>query len=149
MPTRRTLYVVATLLTATVALIVAPTWIQGLRSSAEPVTTTCDFNRGPCEVMTGHGQHFEFSVSPRPIALMKPLQWRVSSPGRELTPTAQLRFSGVDMDMGFNRARLQRQADGSLSGEATLPVCVTGRMRWQVELWLGEAPAARIHFLAP
>jgi hypothetical protein len=43
----------------------------------------------------------------------------------------EIDFAGVDMDMGYNRPLLQEATDGVFKGEATLPVCVTGRMTWQ------------------
>ena len=52
-------------------------------------------------------------------------------------------FSGVDMDMGYNRPLLQEATDGVFKGEATLPVCVTGRMTWQATV-LVETGRTRI-----
>ena len=40
-------------------------------------------------------------------------------------------FAGTDMNMGYNRPQLQRGNNGQFTGQATLPVCITGRMAWQ------------------
>lgn len=40
-------------------------------------------------------------------------------------------FSGVSMNMGYNRIELRKLSRGRFSGQATLPACITGRMTWQ------------------
>ncbi len=42
-------------------------------------------------------------------------------------------FSGVEMNMGFNRVELNRDADG-FSGKAMLPVCVWDAMEWEAQV---------------
>ena len=43
-------------------------------------------------------------------------------------------FTGVDMNMGFNRVELQPQGDSGFAGEGMLPVCVRMRMQWQARV---------------
>jgi hypothetical protein len=45
-------------------------------------------------------------------------------------------ISGVDMNMGFNRATLTRTGPGEFSGPAMLPVCVRARMTWEAKVLL-------------
>jgi hypothetical protein len=52
-------------------------------------------------------------------------------------------FAGVSMNMGFNRPALVPAGPGQFTGQATLPVCVTGRMTWQATV-LVEAGRTRI-----
>jgi hypothetical protein len=47
------------------------------------------------------------------------------------------------MNMGFNRPALAPAGPGRFAGQATLPVCVTGRMTWQATV-LVEAGRTRI-----
>lgn len=51
------------------------------------------------------------------------------------TPAAE--FSMVDMDMGFNRYNFVDKGD-KWHARVTLPVCVTGSHRWQLDLHQGE-----------
>jgi protein SCO1/2 len=47
------------------------------------------------------------------------------------------------MKMGYNRPLLQRQADGArFSGQASLPVCITGSMEWQATLLVDDRQGA-------
>lgn len=62
-------------------------------------------------------------------APLQPFQVTVSAPqARELA----IEFRMQGMDMGQNRYRLLRQADGAWTGRVTLPVCVSGRRDWQM-----------------
>ncbi len=45
-------------------------------------------------------------------------------------------FAMQGMEMGLNRYRLLRQADGSWQASVTLPVCVQGRSDWRMLLEL-------------
>lgn len=88
-----------------------------------------------CEIVLADGGRLGLSLSPWPLKPMRPitalLQVTGSAPER-----LNLLINGADMDMGFNRATLRRQADGAYSGEFVLPVCVTGRMRWRFDVRL-------------
>jgi hypothetical protein len=39
-------------------------------------------------------------------------------------------FSGETMNMGYNRSELTSSGPGHYTGEASLPVCVSGTMAW-------------------
>lgn len=126
-------------------------------SAAVPPANTavaCDLNVSPCAVALADGRQGLLALSPRPIPAAQALQvvWRepAGDAGAALPETVELAFEGVDMDMGFNRARLTRQADGSYAGNAMLPVCTTGSMRWRARVERGpQRDAASIEFTAP
>ncbi|MBU1236084.1 MAG: FixH family protein [Gammaproteobacteria bacterium] len=102
----------------------------------------CDLNRQPCRAVIPGGGSIELGISPNPIPVVKPL--RVVATFSGLDPSkVELDFQGVAMEMGFNRLTLTRMADGRYTGEATIPVCVTGRMLWRATL-LVEADHRRI-----
>lgn len=104
----------------------------------------CNLHRGPCTVAVGGGS-LEVSLTPRPVPLIKPIRIQVRATGfRPARMDAD--FAGVGMNMGFNRPQLQPQEDGSYLGETTLPVCVTGTMRWELTLLVATEAG---HFLAP
>lgn len=83
--------------------------------------------------------------SPTPVPVMRPFAIAVTGSSAQ---SARIDFQGVEMDMGFNQATLRREADGTLAGQAMLPVCVSGAMRWRADLYLGDSRtiAARFEF---
>lgn len=58
---------------------------------------------------------------------MRAFEVRISLPGAE---SVYASFDMVDMQMGMNRYRFQRQPDGSWRAMVTLPVCISGRSDW-------------------
>jgi len=100
----------------------------------------CSLQEGPCSVSLPDGGSLSFSVGTRPIPLVKPFELRVEAVG---VSNVVVDFSGVDMDMGFNRPPLAERSPGVFIGEAMLPVCVTGRMTWQATILL-DTPDARV-----
>lgn len=101
----------------------------------------CDLNRSPCRA-TFAGGSIELSVEPRPVPVIKPMQVSVSIAGVDPS-NVDIDFSGVTMNMGYNRVTLDKAGDGRFLGQATIPVCITGRMAWRATL-LVDAPGQRI-----
>ena len=77
----------------------------------------------------------ELDISPRPIPVMQTFQIVVAAGAVD---EVSVEFAGRDMDMGPNRTRLLRRDDGRWQGSTTLPVCLTGRMRWDLTLHLKQ-----------
>lgn len=102
----------------------------------------CDLNRQACAlpVMTPVASEapWTFSISPRPIPVSAPLDFTLTPPARTLAPHAPLAawidLTGDSMDMGLIRIPLQQEADGRWVGIGSIPVCVTGAMRWRARL---------------
>jgi hypothetical protein len=65
--------------------------------------------------------------------LVKPLQLRVELQGLK-AQQVEVDFSGVDMNMGFNRFKLSRTGEGEFTGEGILPVCVRDAMEWEAKV---------------
>ncbi|MGE5493090.1 MAG: hypothetical protein ACM31P_17585 [Actinomycetota bacterium] len=93
----------------------------------------CDLQRAPCEATLPGGGTVRFSITPRPIPMVAPLQLEAEVTGREASKV-EVDFAGVDMNMGLNRPQLQAAGGGRFTGQGTLPVCVTGTMDWQATL---------------
>ncbi|MEW6164739.1 MAG: hypothetical protein AB1642_06730 [Pseudomonadota bacterium] len=102
----------------------------------------CDLQRSACGAALPGGGRVEFSLLPRPVPVTVPLDLAVTLSGRE-AERVQVDFAGVSMNMGFNRPGLQPVGGGRFAGQATLPVCVTGRMTWQATVLI-ESGGARI-----
>lgn len=95
----------------------------------------CDLQQSSCEALLPGGGAIRFSISPRPIPLVAPLQLEVGLEGRK-AGKVEVDFAGATMDMGFNRIALKPAGPGRFSGQGTLPVCVTGPMEWEATVLL-------------
>lgn len=102
----------------------------------------CDLHRTACAASLPSGGRILFSLTPRPIPVVTPLEMRVDIEGVTADRVA-VDFAGVSMNMGFNRSALTPSGEGRFTGQATLPVCVTGRMTWQATV-LVETGRTRI-----
>ncbi|OOG23699.1 hypothetical protein B1C78_10460 [Thioalkalivibrio denitrificans] len=99
----------------------------------------CDLHTGPCRVSLEDGGWVELSIEPRPIRMLYPFTMEVRHEGVD-AETVAVDFSGVEMEMGFNRPRLQPVAPGLFRGDGLLPMCVLDRMTWRVQVLMdGEA----------
>lgn len=98
-----------------------------------PLDPACDLRAGPCVSPLATGGSVSFSVEPRSIPVMKPLKLQVQVVGLDVREVS-VDFSGVDMNMGYNRARLKAQNDNAYQGEGMLPVCVRDAMEWEAQV---------------
>lgn len=100
----------------------------------------CDLQQQSCGATVPGGGKIVLSLVPRPIPMLRPLTVEVATDG--LAPSrVEVDFAGVDMNMGLNRPELADQGGGRYAGSATLPVCVTGAMDWQVTVLIETAGA--------
>jgi hypothetical protein len=100
------------------------------------VDPACDLRAGPCTTRLAKGGSVTFSIRPRAIPVVTPLQLEVRLQGIQ-TNDVEVDFSGVEMNMGFNRVKLNRDAEGLFSGDAMLPVCVWDAMEWEAQVLIG------------
>jgi hypothetical protein len=99
-----------------------------------PLDPDCDLRAGPCTTALPGGQGtVTLSIKPRSIPVVQPLQLQVDLVGLD-AKQVQIDFSGVDMNMGFNRPSLENQGDGHFHGHARLPVCVRDAMEWEARV---------------
>jgi hypothetical protein len=90
----------------------------------------CDLQRTACTATLPGGARLIFSLTPRPIPVATPLTIDVKLEGL-VAQRVKVDFAGVEMSMGYLRPQLKAVTSSHFVGEATLPVCVTGRMLWQ------------------
>ncbi len=90
----------------------------------------CDLQAGACDARLPDGGQLRLALSPRPLRPAVPLEVAVDIEGGGADRVA-VDFAGVDMAMGYHRPVLASVGPGRFAGQVTLPVCVTGRMRWQ------------------
>lgn len=97
----------------------------------------CNLQQTPCAVALPGGGEVELAFGTLPVPLVQAFPVKVRVQG-DTAQRVEIDFSGVDMNMGFNRLALAPQTGGVFAGEATLPVCVTGRMIWQATVLLEQ-----------
>jgi hypothetical protein len=97
----------------------------------------CDLRAGPCQKAVGDGG-VSLALSPADIPLMTTLTLQVELESLE-AQAVRVDIRGLNMDMGLNRTRLRRVADGSWQGETVLPVCSQRRMEWEAAVLI-EGP---------
>ncbi|BAO43568.1 hypothetical protein [Thiolapillus brandeum] len=95
----------------------------------------CDLHQGPCRRSLPGGGEVLFSIEPRSIPLTRPLKLKVQVKGAR-AQKVEVDFSGVTMNMGYNRPQLKKMADGSFVGDGLLPVCIRQRMDWEAKVIL-------------
>jgi len=91
--------------------------------------SNCDLGRQACVATLPDGGQLEFSIEPRPIPSLKPLQLQATIRGSQVRKI-EVDLAGADMKMGYNRPVLE-ESKGRYGGLAHLPVCITGKMAWQ------------------
>ncbi|MDD2884184.1 MAG: hypothetical protein PHT48_03955 [Dechloromonas sp.] len=93
----------------------------------------CDLQQTACDLDLGGGARLHLDVGKRPVPLVQPFAVRLQVEGMA-AKSAVLDFTGVDMNMGINRFDLQPAGAGLFEGSASLPVCVSGQMLWQLQV---------------
>lgn len=88
----------------------------------------CDLNAGPCRASLDGGE-VTLALSPRPIPLLAPITVDVELASVN-ADAVRFELLGAEMDMGPNRSKLNAKGDGRFAGATTIPVCITGGMRW-------------------
>ena len=95
--------------------------------------SSCDLQQQACTVKLPNGGEVTLAMGTRPVPMVKPFEVQVTTSG--FTPgRIDIDFAGVDMNMGYNRPELLARGNGRFTTGATLPVCITGLMDWQVTL---------------
>lgn len=123
---------IAALVLAIGAAIGAKLWLvpSPEASVTAPLDPTCDLHAGPCASDIPGGGRIELSIEPRPIPLLRPLRLVVKTQGLDAR-LVEVDFTGIDMNMGYNRPQLKQEGERQFTGQTVLPVCITGHMAWQ------------------
>lgn len=91
----------------------------------------CNLQTDSCVVTLPSGGKIELTMGTKPVPMVKPFEVQVAASG--FSPRRiEVDFAGIDMNMGLNRPELTARGNGKFAAEATLPVCITGFMDWQV-----------------
>jgi hypothetical protein len=97
----------------------------------------CDLRQQGCTAEFADGGRLRLGITPAGIPLVQPLDIEVRLIGIEAPTRVEVDFSGLDMDMGYNRFPLDAAGEtGLYRGGAMLPVCVRNRMLWEARVIL-------------
>lgn len=107
------------------------------RFATLPLDETCSLSGGVCTVSLPGGGRLEFTLAPRPVPLLKPLNLELRVEGSRAR-AVEVDFTGVNVPMAFNRAHLSAADAGRYDGQTTLPLCSSGRMVWQAMVRLED-----------
>lgn len=118
-----------------IATIGVVTWKLQPKSDVSLALSACNPSEQACLVQLPGGGQFEFSVDPRPIPTLQPFTMQIAVSGIQ-ADKVEVDFSGVGMNMGYNRPQLKPVLPGRYEGRASLPVCVTGTMEWRATVLL-------------
>lgn len=99
---------------------------------------SCNLQSEPCVRDLPDGGRVMLSLGEQPVPLLKPFPVRVEVQGASPSRVS-IDFEGHEMPMGLNRSELVAGGPGTFTGSATLPVCVTGRMRWRATVLVETA----------
>jgi hypothetical protein len=147
--------VAAGLAVAVIAVVAFKAWplLYPDISERAPLNADCELIAGPCEVGFASGGAVVLDILPRGIPAVRPLTITASLVGLPAPQRVEVDFTGVDMDMGFNRSELEPASHGvagaagrshgdgvgqgtQWSGTGMLPVCVRQRMTWEARVLL-------------
>lgn len=138
-PTGRKFLVDMLILLALVALGAAGYVLAPLLTPRTDVTlpmSNCDLGQTACMISLPDGGQVEVAIDPHPILALKPLNLLAIATGTEVRQI-EIDFTGVDMKMGYNRPKLEPLGEGRFAGQASLPVCITGKMPWEATVLIG------------
>ena len=106
----------------------------GIAAKAE-LDESCNLRKGACSSNLPGGGKVTFSIAPNDIPILRPLQLDVKVEGVDVSK-AEVDFTGIGMDMGYNRPRLEAVSKNQFLGKAILPVCVRSKMDWEARVLL-------------
>lgn len=105
--------------------------------------SSCDVQQGPCSAVIDGVGTVTLTIAPRPIPLVEPLTINVET-SIPAVQDVDVDFSGVDMNMGYNRFGLKSLGEGRYDGVGMLPVCVRNRMTWEAKVMLTMSDAVYV-----
>jgi hypothetical protein len=127
----------------TVFSFLSPSADNAGKSVALTVQGDCELSTDSvCTALDNEGHKVSFSLSPRPVPLLKDVQVVATVQGLQHIRTAQVSIEGVNMYMGIQIIPLEiaaAAAESRLSGTMQLPICTSRIMEWKATLILQTA----------
>ena len=96
---------------------------------------SCDLHKGSCKLAFADGGSVSLLISPNTIPLLERLHVRVEVEGIPVSKV-EIDFSGIGIDMGYNRPVLKAITKTAFVSDAFLPVCTLSEMDWNAKVLL-------------
>ena len=120
------------------AIALAASGCESKPPAAPPgAKSACDLNQQRCSAPTQWGE-LTLELSPRPLPVLQPIALEARLAGSAAISAS---LEGVEMDMGPNLVALQRVDAQTLRGQLSIPICLTGRMKWRLALKIKDERA--------
>ena len=115
-------------------------FLMGCPSRA-PHPADCDPDAGPC---SSKGAAITLEITPRPVAAMRELTFRVTT--NESSGADMVDLSMPGMTMGPNRVALTREAPGAYTGRGVIVRCPSGATLWRAAVYNGDSMLTEYFF---
>ncbi|MCK5813801.1 MAG: hypothetical protein KAH03_06070 [Cocleimonas sp.] len=96
---------------------------------------SCDLRQEKCLSKLPGGGTVSLLITPNTLPILHPLALTVDVDGVKVS-MIEVDFIGIDMDMGYNRSKLDKVDDHHFKGKAVIPVCVRSKMEWEARVLL-------------
>lgn len=132
------LWTIVALLTLVLLLVVSYKLKDMLKpsiSATAQLDKSCDLRKGACTSTLPDGGTVRFSITPKDIPILRPLKFKVTVDGVAVS-NVEVDLTGIGMDMGYNRPKLESLGNNQFLGKAIIPVCVRAKMDWEAKVLL-------------
>ena len=99
------------------------------------IDESCDLRKDVCTSILPKGGKVHFSITPKDIKTSSSLSFQVKVEGVE-TSSVEVDLIGLNMEMGFNRPKLNKETSNIFKGPAILPICTENIMNWEANVLL-------------
>lgn len=98
------------------------------------VDSKCNLQQNICKEILSDGTEVEFSITPKNIPVMKPLQFDLKIDDVDID-NIEFKIFGINMDMGLFNFKLKKEGEGHYMATGLIPSCVVD-MKWEGNLIL-------------
>ncbi len=103
----------------------------------------CDLNKEDCEIINAGGDKITFSIYPRPLEGMVPLEVKISGLKGLIAP--ELWIEGINMDMGVIKAKMTKRGE-NWAANVVISLCVLEKMEYKMRVMDANSQKAAIGF---
>lgn len=123
-------------LTAAVLVTLLIKWMTLPRQLQLTAPVECLLHDSACTASWSGGA-LRLGLGPHPLRCLSPLTVEMTLVGA-VPHEVSVDFQGVEFPEAFHRAVLQARGDGRYVGEAVLPLCARGSLRWQAQVVMDD-----------
>ncbi len=99
--------------------------------------TQCDLQADSCDLEFPAGEKIRLEITPRPI-FANQKQKAILTLRNAIWKIDSIDFSGVNMEMGFNRPKFKKVSQNEYHAEFILEACTSNQIKWQALILVDE-----------